>query len=68
MHCLQFHLGDAATRYVCNDIIHDTLCNSSGPSASGKNLEAFEAPFVVAAQPVANPVRAASLNVCSLFH
>ena len=52
---LQTHGCDTATCHVCNYLIHDVSQNSSGPSASGKIPEAFEASVVVTAQPVANP-------------
>ncbi len=52
---LQTHGCDAATCHFCNYLIHDVLQNSSGPPASGKIPEAFQASFVVTAQPVTDP-------------
>ena len=49
-------------------LIHDVSQNSSGPSTSGKIPEAFEASFVVAAQPVADPRGTVYLEVGSLLH
>ena len=42
--------------------------DSSGPPASGKIPEAFEASFVVTAQPVADPRGTVHLEVGNLLH
>ena len=50
------------------DALHNVSQNSSGPAASGKIPEAFQASFVVAAQPVADPRGTVYLEVGSLIH
>ena len=48
--------------------VHDVAQDSSGPSASGKIPEAFQASFVVTAQPVADPRGTVYLEVGSILH
>ena len=60
-------MGDADTGYIWNHFVHDASRNSSGPSASGKIPEAFQASVVVTVQPVADPVGAPYQIVGSLL-
>ena len=61
-------MSDTNTCHICNHVIHDVARDSSESAASGKIPEAFEASFVVAAQPVADPRGTVYLEVDSLLH
>ena len=50
------------------DALHNVSQNSSGPPASGKIPEAFQAFFVVTAQSVADPRGTAYLDAGSFFY
>ncbi len=65
---LQIHGHDLVIGHFCHYSVKSIPQNSSGPSASGKILETFQASFIVTAQTVADPVWAASLDVGSLVH